>query len=50
MFKQLILSFAFIFSFPLQAKAYDLANGEEINRSCAMCHGQYGQTDDRQGH
>jgi cytochrome c553/uncharacterized protein (DUF302 family) len=28
---------------PWQAQAADLANGERINRSCALCHGLYGQ-------
>ena len=28
---------------PWQAQAADLANGERINRNCALCHGHYGQ-------
>jgi len=28
---------------PLGAQAVDLANGEQINRVCALCHGIYGQ-------
>ena len=28
---------------PWQAQGADLANGERINRSCALCHGLYGQ-------
>ena len=28
---------------PWQTQAADLANGERINRSCALCHGLYGQ-------
>ena len=28
---------------PLTAQAVDLANGQEINKSCALCHGNIGQ-------
>lgn len=28
---------------PLSANAVDLANGQEINKSCALCHGNIGQ-------
>ena len=28
---------------PLSGQAVDLENGEHIARSCALCHGQYGQ-------
>lgn len=28
---------------PLSIQAADLANGQEINKSCALCHGNYGQ-------
>ncbi|MET0087786.1 MAG: c-type cytochrome [Sedimenticola sp.] len=39
--KKLLLILALIS--PLGVQAADLANGEQINRTCALCHGIYGQ-------
>lgn len=39
--KRLIL--LFLFSLPLACNAIDLENGERQARSCALCHGIYGQ-------
>jgi len=38
-----ILMFTVALAFAGNAFAADLARGEEINKSCAICHGQYGQ-------
>ncbi len=32
-----------VLAFPFALQAADLANGERINRNCALCHGNYGQ-------
>jgi len=40
--KQLYWLLCLVF-LPLQSQAVDLANGEKLNRSCAMCHGMYVQ-------
>ena len=39
--KRLILTFLLIL--PLVSQAIDLENGKKISRSCALCHGTYGQ-------
>jgi len=41
MLRYSLLLFVMLFSSAIQA--VDLENGKHINRSCAMCHGQYGQ-------
>lgn len=41
MIKRLLLGFTLLS--PLAAEAVDLANGEQLNRNCALCHGIYGQ-------
>lgn len=38
--RTLLLGLAFL---PLSGMAVDLENGEQLARSCALCHGQYGQ-------
>ena len=41
--KRLFFSIALLALAPLTAQAVDLANGQEINKSCALCHGNIGQ-------
>ncbi len=38
-----ILAFLLLAVAPLTAQSADLANGQEINKSCALCHGNIGQ-------
>ena len=38
-----LLALLFASMLPLVAPAADLANGERINKNCALCHGIYGQ-------
>ncbi len=38
-----LLSIALLALAPITSQAVDLANGQEINKSCALCHGNIGQ-------
>lgn len=38
-----LFSILFLAVLPMAANAVDLANGKEINKSCALCHGNIGQ-------
>ncbi|MCB1758699.1 MAG: c-type cytochrome [Gammaproteobacteria bacterium] len=41
--KSLLSVLALFLCFPLLTQAADLANGERINKNCALCHGIFGQ-------
>ena len=38
-----LMAAAFVLAVSLPAWSADIANGQEINKSCALCHGAYGQ-------
>ena len=40
---KILLSILLLVIAPLTTQAADLANGQEINKSCALCHGNIGQ-------
>jgi len=41
--KTLLLLFFTLYALSIPAKSADLSNGANINKSCALCHGLYGQ-------
>ena len=41
--KRLLIPLLFLLSTPLATQAIDLENGKKQARSCALCHGHYGQ-------